>query len=84
MSSKTDLGQVWSLNISGVRLKVFHLCRAAFMCGREPNFELSEGEKQELRKFKWDEFLAITRSAINNKSNISRLVFFFLIYVGRI
>lgn len=39
------------------------------MCGREPNFELSEEEKQELSKFKWDEFLAITRSAINNKSN---------------
>lgn len=38
------------------------------MCGREPNFELSEEEKQELRQFKWDEFLAITRSAINHKS----------------
>ncbi|KAJ8749410.1 hypothetical protein K2173_018904 [Erythroxylum novogranatense] len=43
--------------------------RAAFMCGREPNFELSEVEKEELRKFKWDEFLAITRSAINNKKH---------------
>ncbi|KAG6414675.1 hypothetical protein SASPL_122048 [Salvia splendens] len=38
--------------------------RAAFMCGREPNFELSEEEKQELGKFNWDEFLAIT-----NKKN---------------
>lgn len=45
------------------------------MCGREPNFELSEEEKQELRKFKWDEFLAITRSAINSKSNIFLMVF---------
>lgn len=44
-------------------------CRAAFMCGREPNFELSEEEKQELRKFKWDEFLAYTRRSITNKSN---------------
>ncbi|KAK3007545.1 hypothetical protein RJ639_014550, partial [Escallonia herrerae] len=43
--------------------------RAAFMCGREPNFELSEEEKQELRKFKWDEFLAITRSAIIGKKH---------------
>ncbi|KAK4409188.1 Ethylene-responsive transcription factor-like protein [Sesamum angolense] len=43
--------------------------RAAFMCGREPNFELSEDEKQELRKFKWDEFLAMTRSAITNKKS---------------
>ncbi|KAL1557494.1 hypothetical protein AAHA92_08064 [Salvia divinorum] len=46
--------------------------RAAFMCGREPNFELSEEEKQELRKFNWDEFLAITRSAITNKKSQRR------------
>ncbi|XAR58747.1 hypothetical protein NMG60_11014271 [Bertholletia excelsa] len=46
--------------------------RAAFMCGREPNFELSEEEKQELRKFKWDEFLAYTRSAITNKKHRRR------------
>lgn len=38
------------------------------MCGREPNFELPEDEKQELSKFNWEEFLAFTRSAINNKS----------------
>ncbi|XP_075519614.1 ethylene-responsive transcription factor-like protein At4g13040 [Primulina tabacum] len=41
--------------------------RAAFMCGREPNFELSEEEKRELKKFKWEEFLAMTRSAISFK-----------------
>lgn len=46
--------------------------RAAFMCGREPNFELSEEEKQELRKFNWDEFLTITRSAITNKKTQRR------------
>ncbi|PSS09644.1 Ethylene-responsive transcription factor-like protein [Actinidia chinensis var. chinensis] len=46
--------------------------RAAFMCGREPNFELSEEEKHELRKFKWDEFLAVTRSAITNKKQRRR------------
>ncbi|ONH92828.1 hypothetical protein PRUPE_8G198700 [Prunus persica] len=46
--------------------------RAAFMCGREPNFELSEEEKQELRKFKWDEFLAMTRHAITNKKHRRR------------
>lgn len=46
------------------------------MCGREPNFELSEKEKEELRKFKWDEFLAMTRHAITNKSNISSQRFF--------
>lgn len=42
--------------------------RAAFMCGREPNFELSEEEKQELKQLNWDKFLAMTRSAITNKS----------------
>ncbi|URE37950.1 AP2 domain containing protein [Musa troglodytarum] len=47
--------------------------RAAFMCGREPNFELAEEEKQELRRYNWEEFLAMTRSAINNKS-ISKLI----------
>ncbi|XP_068665465.1 ethylene-responsive transcription factor-like protein At4g13040 [Aristolochia californica] len=46
--------------------------RAAFMCGREPNFELSEEEKQELRKFKWEEFLTFTRSAITSKKHKRR------------
>ena len=49
------------------------------MCGREPNFELSEEEKQELRKFKWEEFLAITRHAITSKSNLSLLDFVMII-----
>ena len=49
------------------------------MCGREPNFELSEEEKQELRKFKWEEFLAITRHAITSKSNLSLLDFVIII-----
>lgn len=44
------------------------LCRAAFMCGREPNFELTVEEKDELSKLSWDEFLTMTRSAINSKS----------------
>ncbi|CAN4093533.1 unnamed protein product [Withania somnifera] len=48
--------------------------RAAFMCGRGPNFELSEEEKQELRQFKWDEFLEFTRSAITNKKSRRRSV----------
>ncbi|MBA0769769.1 hypothetical protein Gotri_018468 [Gossypium trilobum] len=47
--------------------------RAAFMCGREPNIELPEEEKQELRKFKWDEFLAYTRRSITNKKYKRRL-----------
>ncbi|XP_022034614.1 ethylene-responsive transcription factor-like protein At4g13040 isoform X2 [Helianthus annuus] len=45
--------------------------RAAFMCGREPNFELTVKEKDELSKLSWDDFLAMTRSAINNKIKFS-------------
>ncbi|KAI3742062.1 hypothetical protein L1987_59742 [Smallanthus sonchifolius] len=47
--------------------------RAAFMCGREPNFELTIKEKDELSKLSWDEFLAMTRSAINSKKNQRRV-----------
>jgi len=45
----------------------YSMCRAAFMCGREPNFELSEEEKQELRKYTWEDFLAVTRNTITSK-----------------
>ncbi|KAH8957261.1 hypothetical protein BDL97_07G083200 [Sphagnum fallax] len=41
--------------------------RAAYMCGREPNFELSEEDKLELQGFQWDEFLELTRKSILNK-----------------
>ncbi|CAK9230490.1 unnamed protein product [Sphagnum jensenii] len=44
--------------------------RAAYMCGREPNFELSEEDKQELQRFQWDEFLELTRKSILNKSKV--------------
>ncbi|KAK9082624.1 hypothetical protein Scep_029095 [Stephania cephalantha] len=47
--------------------------RAAFMCGREPNFELSEEEKQELRQLKWEDFLALTRNAITSKKHQRRM-----------
>ncbi|KAI3782862.1 hypothetical protein L2E82_12920 [Cichorium intybus] len=47
--------------------------RAAFMCGREPNFELTVEEKDELSQLSWDEFLARTRSAINSKKNQRRV-----------
>ena len=45
------------------------------MCGREPNFDLPEAEKQELRRFNWDEFLAMTRRAITNRSKSTPLRF---------
>ncbi|KAM0909165.1 hypothetical protein ACQ4PT_014982 [Festuca glaucescens] len=41
--------------------------RAAFMRGREPNFELSEEEKKELDTYTWEDFLAITRNTITTK-----------------
>ncbi|KAL1225700.1 Ethylene-responsive transcription factor-like protein [Cardamine amara subsp. amara] len=47
--------------------------RAAFMCGREPNFELSEDEKQELKRQSWEEFLACTRRTITNKKPKRRI-----------
>ncbi|MFQ6620065.1 hypothetical protein Gotur_000289, partial [Gossypium turneri] len=64
---KVDKKQI-HLGTVGSQEEAAHLYdRAAFMCGREPNFELSEEEKQELRKFKWEEFLAYTRRSITNK-----------------
>jgi hypothetical protein len=43
------------------------------MCGREPNFELSEEDKLELQGFQWDEFLELTRKSILNKSKVQSL-----------
>ncbi|KAL7246981.1 hypothetical protein ACSBR2_001985 [Camellia fascicularis] len=69
---KVDKKQI-HLGTVGTQVEAARLYdRAAFMCGREPNFELSEEEKQDLRQFKWDEFLALTRSAINNKKHRRR------------
>ncbi|KAM1795370.1 hypothetical protein ACFX11_035732 [Malus domestica] len=69
---KVDKKQI-HLGTVGSQEEAAHLYdRAAFMCGREPNFELSEEEKKELRKFKWDEFLAMTRHAITNKKHRRR------------
>lgn len=45
-------------------------CTIAFICGREPNFELTVEEKDELSQLSWDDFLAMTRSAINSKSKL--------------
>lgn len=41
--------------------------RAAYLCGREPNFELTEAEKQELQLLRWEEFLELTRQSILSK-----------------
>ncbi|KAM0036662.1 putative transcription factor AP2-EREBP family [Helianthus debilis subsp. tardiflorus] len=37
-------------------------CLAAFMCGREPNFELTAKEKDKLNKLIWDDFLTMTQN----------------------
>lgn len=64
---KVDKKQI-HLGTVGSQEEAAHLYdRAAFMCGREPNFELSEEVKQELSQLTWDEFLAMTRSTITNK-----------------
>eukprot|EP00250_Pteridium_aquilinum_P033658 c602_g2_i1 orf=235-864(+) len=47
--------------------------RAAYMCGREPNFELSKEEKIELQGIQWEDFLALTRNAIANKKKQKRM-----------
>ncbi|XP_027337636.1 ethylene-responsive transcription factor-like protein At4g13040 [Abrus precatorius] len=64
---KVDKKQI-HLGTVGSQEEAAHLYdRAAFMCGREPNFELPEEEKRELCNLKWEEFLAITRQAIASK-----------------
>ncbi|KAH7365787.1 hypothetical protein KP509_18G046400 [Ceratopteris richardii] len=47
--------------------------RAAYLCGRVPNFELSEEEKQELEGLQWEDFLQITKDAIANKKKQKRV-----------
>ncbi|KAH7438016.1 hypothetical protein KP509_05G101200 [Ceratopteris richardii] len=47
--------------------------RAAYLCGRVPNFELSEEEKQELHGLQWEEFLLMTKEAIASKKKKKRI-----------
>ncbi|KAF7845589.1 ethylene-responsive transcription factor-like protein [Senna tora] len=70
---KVDKKQIHLGTVSSQEEAAHLYDRAAFMCGREPNFELPDDEKQELRKFKWDEFLAMTRQAITSKKHKRRL-----------
>lgn len=69
---KVDKKQI-HLGTVGTQEEAAHLYdRAAFMCGREPNFELSQKEKQELKQLNWDKFLVMTRSAIASKKHQRR------------
>ncbi|XP_078156345.1 integrase-type DNA-binding superfamily protein isoform X2 [Carex rostrata] len=64
---KVDKKQI-HLGTVGSQEEAAHLYdRAAFMCGREPNFELTEEEKEELGRYTWEAFLEMTRNNINNK-----------------
>ncbi|KAL5711654.1 hypothetical protein ACHQM5_013916 [Ranunculus cassubicifolius] len=70
---KVDKKQI-HLGTVGSQEEAAHLYdRAAYLCGREPNFELSEEEKFELRQVGWEEFLTLTRHAITNKKHQKRL-----------
>ncbi|KAK4270188.1 hypothetical protein QN277_023258 [Acacia crassicarpa] len=70
---KVDKKQIHLGTVSSQEEAAHLYDRAAFMCGREPNFELPEDEKRELRKFKWEEFLAMTRQAITSKKHKRRI-----------
>eukprot|EP00252_Welwitschia_mirabilis_P019679 TRINITY_DN4620_c0_g1_i1.p1 TRINITY_DN4620_c0_g1~~TRINITY_DN4620_c0_g1_i1.p1 ORF type:complete len:222 (-),score=55.30 TRINITY_DN4620_c0_g1_i1:178-843(-) len=62
------------LGTVGSQKEAAHLYdRAAFMCGREPNFELPEEEKEELRSMNWEQFLEKTRNNITNKKQQKKL-----------
>lgn len=70
---KVDKKQI-HLGTVGTQEEAAHLYdRAAFLCGREPNFELSEEEKLELRQVGWEGFLIMTRHTITNKKHQKRL-----------
>ncbi|KAL9228336.1 hypothetical protein vseg_003928 [Gypsophila vaccaria] len=71
---KVDKKQIHLGTLNSQEEAVHLYDRAAFMCGREPNMELSREEKQELRKLNWDDFLAKTRSAITTKRTRRRRV----------
>lgn len=69
---KVDKKQIHLGTVSSPEEAAHLYDRAAFMCGREPNFELPKEEKEELRRFKWDEFLTMTRRAITCKKSRKR------------
>ncbi|XP_061341103.1 ethylene-responsive transcription factor-like protein At4g13040 [Gastrolobium bilobum] len=66
---KVDKQQI-HLGTFGSQEEAAHLYdRAAFVIGREPNFELPEEEKEELRKFEWEEFVTMTRRGITSRKH---------------
>ncbi|KAH9626845.1 hypothetical protein KSS87_004929 [Heliosperma pusillum] len=71
---KVDKKQIHlgTLNSQAEAVKLYD--RAAFLCGRDPNFALSQEVKEELKNLKWDDFLATTRSSITTKGTKRRHV----------
>ncbi|KAK1428487.1 hypothetical protein QVD17_17322 [Tagetes erecta] len=66
---KVDKKQIHLGTVGSQEEAAYLYDRAAFMCGREPNFELTVEEKDELSKLSWDDFLTMTREAINSKKH---------------
>ncbi|KAI5067355.1 hypothetical protein GOP47_0017883 [Adiantum capillus-veneris] len=70
---KVDKKQIHLGTVASMEEAAHLYDRAAYMCGREPNFELSKEEKRELEGIQWEDFLALTRNAIANKKRQKRI-----------
>lgn len=69
---KVDKKQIHLGTVASMEEAAHLYDRAAYLCGRVPNFELSEEEKQELQGLQWDDFLQITKDAIASKKKQKR------------
>lgn len=70
---KVDKKQIHLGTVASMEEAAHLYDRAAYMCGREPNFELSKEEKLELQGIQWEDFLTLTRNAIANKKRQKRI-----------
>lgn len=70
---KVDKKQIHLGTVASMEEAAHLYDRAAYLCGRVPNFELSEEEKQELQGLQWEDFLQITKEAIANKKKQKRV-----------
>lgn len=70
---KVDKKQIHLGTVASMEEAAHLYDRAAYLCGRVPNFDLSEEEKQELQGLQWEDFLQITKEAIANKKKQKRV-----------
>ncbi|MCO5567263.1 hypothetical protein L7F22_020953 [Adiantum nelumboides] len=70
---KVDKKQIHLGTVASMEEAAHLYDRAAYMCGREPNFGLSKEEQRELEGIQWEDFLALTRNAIANKKRQKRM-----------